>query len=806
MDSSGSGASDCGVGSIVWVRRRNGSWWPGKILGADELESCHLTSPRSGTPVKLLGREDASVDWYNLEKSKRVKAFRCGEFDDCIERAESSHGMPIKKREKYARREDAILHALELEKQQLRKQGKLDLASENTRSKTSGSVKESTTSSECLRNSSGKPGSSKSTHISKRVETTVKDEIISIQRVETVVKDEIISNPRVETAVKDEIIRNLSFPQKAKDGNLPSWEDDHTEITPRMRGLQDFGLRTATLKSVQLMITLNPLLGLLTWAEQILQMSGTKLDIPRMDQTQASFRAKRSKSSYLPDSSSDSLDSKEVPPGHIGMLASQLGDDDGRPTPDLLAEKNGSQLLENVESDSTESDTFESENDSSETELDINEMSVHSGSAAPAVAELHSLGLPEAPGEHGGTSSEEPGELELSGDMSQLYPDDIFLANEAVSKWQLKGKRNLRNFTKKSLDVAGGKGFNGSFHGTTYGMNQTNFRRRAYGQSLRFQGSDYFDDGNDEVDFDEKVFGDQMVGMYNRGYSYASMSVPARRNSMGRTMVDWNNKTWEDHSPRQGQWEDSMDFGATFIGHHHLGRRTRSILFDVDLKVQASYQKEHVPIVSLMSKLNGKAIIGHPIQIEVLENGSTENLLSTTAHFGNGTTEHDGNTVLPQAWRTARRTNSRVPRPLSSSLDCGDAADGESRPQLKKSNAGSFNENSNLFVKTLPHISRPPADRKIAKKPTKKVNISSSQKTRTLSSIATEQYLGKPIHGSSNCQMDGLLKPESSGPPTVACIPVKLVFSRLLEKINRPPSKAASKVVFSNNDAERQTS
>ncbi|KAL9265555.1 hypothetical protein AKJ16_DCAP25832 [Drosera capensis] len=35
-------------------------------------------SPRSGTPVKLLGREDASVDWYNLEKSKRVKAFRCG--------------------------------------------------------------------------------------------------------------------------------------------------------------------------------------------------------------------------------------------------------------------------------------------------------------------------------------------------------------------------------------------------------------------------------------------------------------------------------------------------------------------------------------------------------------------------------------------------------------------------------------------------------------------------------------------------------------------------------------------------------
>lgn len=57
----GSGVVDCSIGTIVWVRRRNGSWWPGKILGPDELSASHLMSPRSGTPVKLLGREDASV-------------------------------------------------------------------------------------------------------------------------------------------------------------------------------------------------------------------------------------------------------------------------------------------------------------------------------------------------------------------------------------------------------------------------------------------------------------------------------------------------------------------------------------------------------------------------------------------------------------------------------------------------------------------------------------------------------------------------------------------------------------------------
>ncbi|KAF6138747.1 hypothetical protein GIB67_040879 [Kingdonia uniflora] len=112
---------DASVGTIVWVRRRNGSWWPGRILGVDETSISHITSPKTGTPVKLLGRDDASVDWYNLEKSKRVKPFRCGEFDDCIEKVESSHGFPIKKREKYARREDAILHALELERELLEK-------------------------------------------------------------------------------------------------------------------------------------------------------------------------------------------------------------------------------------------------------------------------------------------------------------------------------------------------------------------------------------------------------------------------------------------------------------------------------------------------------------------------------------------------------------------------------------------------------------------------------------------------------------------------------------------------------------
>lgn len=60
-------------------------------------------------------------DWYNLEKSKRVKAFRCGEYDDCIEKAKAAAANSSKKAVKYARREDAILHALEIESARLGK-------------------------------------------------------------------------------------------------------------------------------------------------------------------------------------------------------------------------------------------------------------------------------------------------------------------------------------------------------------------------------------------------------------------------------------------------------------------------------------------------------------------------------------------------------------------------------------------------------------------------------------------------------------------------------------------------------------
>lgn len=295
-----------------------------------------------------------------------------------------------------------------------------------------------------------------------------------------------------------------------------------------------------------------------------------------------------------------------------------------------------------------------------------------------------------------------------------------------------------------------------------------------------------------------------MIGLDN-GY-FSSRASFRGRNSVGRNTVDWDDWSWEDRPSLRGFWDRDMKrerFDPLYDGRHQFGGRSGAMLIDVDLKVQASYQKEPVPIVSLMSKLNGKAIIGHPIQIETLEDGSSSNLISTVDGFGNEPVENDGNTALPQAaWRTARRTaNFRVPRPHLSTLDGDEAA--YDFPFLDRESKPPYNKKGKFSHKAGPMRRNGPPDRKYKKMP-KKGSSSLSQKTRTLSSIAIEHKLSnKQIHDSSGSQIDGLIKPESSGPTTVACIPVKLVFSRLLEKINRPPSKAAGNGALLNSDVER---
>lgn len=770
MESSGSGASpECGAGSIVWVRRRNGSWWPGKILGSEELPASHLTSPRTGTPVKLLGREDASVDWYNIEKSKRVKAFRCGEFDDCIEKAESSHGLPPKKREKYARREDAILHALELEKELFRKQGKLDFTPDHGSSKSSGSMKLDTADSDI---SNGKPGNLKSKQFLKRQETYN--------------KGDIFGSP-------------LDY-EKQKDGNQPTSENYHAEFMPRMKGLQDLGLKTASPKEKMVVS------GVLDGTSEPIAVDaqatsgkgptmGRARDMNGEEQIEVISRAKRNRCMYLPSQTGDALEYKEIHPNLLDASAFQIGEFDsyalGR-----LVEDNTSEFMEAADSGFSESTSSElaSEFDSSQTEADIDEEMVSlSGAAVPRKVKLDVPRRAEVLEDGGSESINESDESSLSGDTPHLYRSDPHSIYEAVSKWRLKGKRNMRNLVKGSVDADLRR-----FGGSTF-RRKTSGPRSYRNDHIYDDDNDDDDDDDDDDDEDDDVTGfttkcsrKNMVRLENGGY------LQALRASLDRSGFNHNTIDWESRAALNQHWKDiARHFDRIFVGRQHYNGRMGSMLIDVDLQVQAGYPKGLVPIVSLMSKLDGKAIIGHPIQIETLEDGSSETLVP---YLGNGfiTNQERSSTSLPSAWRTAKRTNFRVPRPHLSTFG-GDEGltdhsfqDQERQSSLKKHNVLSLAGIGRKSTSHHPHSQT--TDRKFQRKLPKRVILSSSQKIRTLSSIGIEQtVIARPFHGSINSQLDrGLIKPvESSRPTTVACIPVKLVFSRLLEKINRKPSQAA---------------
>ncbi|GMN37047.1 hypothetical protein TIFTF001_006491 [Ficus carica] len=224
---------DASVGGLVWVRRRNGSWWPGRILGLDELSESCLVSPRSGTPVKLLGREDASVDWYNLEKSKRVKAFRCGEYDDCIEKAKASAANSSKKAVKYARREDAILHALEIENARLGK----DHMDFSTRMNNLGGENGNSTRESPSISHSGNENGDMDDDVSDSEENSDSAPELSQSGISFEEPNHVSSSK----------VQSLQGRRRTPNDS----EDDGTEGVKRMRGLEDLGVGVSSKRKIQ---------------------------------------------------------------------------------------------------------------------------------------------------------------------------------------------------------------------------------------------------------------------------------------------------------------------------------------------------------------------------------------------------------------------------------------------------------------------------------------------------------------------------------------------------------------------------
>lgn len=160
-----------------------------------------------------------SRDWYILENSKTVKAFRCGEYDTCIAKAKAAAATSSsnKKAAKCTRREDAINNALEIENAHLAKE---DHPGDN------------------LCSSSGEEDS-------KRCLSGKEDED-SGSSDEGETEDELDSAPeQLQSSLSSQEMNNVNLgaskvqPKRRRTPN--DSEDDGTEGVKRMRGLEDIG-------------------------------------------------------------------------------------------------------------------------------------------------------------------------------------------------------------------------------------------------------------------------------------------------------------------------------------------------------------------------------------------------------------------------------------------------------------------------------------------------------------------------------------------------------------------------------------
>ncbi|GFZ08094.1 Tudor/PWWP/MBT superfamily protein [Actinidia rufa] len=172
---------------------------------------------------------------------------------------------------------------------------------------------------------------------------------------------------------------------------------------------------------------------------------------------------------------------------------------------------------------------------------------------------------------------------------------------------------------------------------------------------------------------------------------------------------------------------------------------TDPTLYDVKLEVKSSYRPQHVPYISLMSKLNGRPITGHPLTIEVLDDGFCDLLVSgPECYLSSMGREFDDD------------LEENISAPKGAAMDY----------QVKPNPVGGRVPKKHLTLKKCCSPSKSSKNRK---------NGLSSRKTRKLSSLT-----------GSRKQSEDEKKPlvDKLKGPALACVPLKVVFSRINASLN----------------------
>ncbi|XAR70708.1 hypothetical protein NMG60_11027660 [Bertholletia excelsa] len=165
-------------------------------------------------------------------------------------------------------------------------------------------------------------------------------------------------------------------------------------------------------------------------------------------------------------------------------------------------------------------------------------------------------------------------------------------------------------------------------------------------------------------------------------------------------------------------------------------------LIETEVTVQASYQGKHVPLVSLVSGLNGKVIVGRPIDVEASDDSYPEMKLARKHKNGCNMFNNKRNTVPQPPRRTARMTTLQY---------------------LLETHRSSITKNEKIAQACKSTGSSPQAQEFL----TQKKHASSNQNKRALSLLDSD-------HKRIGNKMDEVLMAEDTLPTGGTCVPVKI--------------------------------
>ncbi|KAJ8427936.1 hypothetical protein Cgig2_023312 [Carnegiea gigantea] len=210
-------------------------------------------------------------------------------------------------------------------------------------------------------------------------------------------------------------------------------------------------------------------------------------------------------------------------------------------------------LIESTSGSSEETESDSSETHSLEPHVDIGMML--SGAEASMRAQSRTLDRLQREGEgRESTSSDESDELSLD-EMSKFYIHDPNASGIRVSKWQLKGKRNVYNFGRRPIDM---------FAHRMYLAGRGRSLSKRVSNSLNdYHETDY---KSNDVDFIDDDFDPHTQGISKRGY-FPLHGVAKRPNFIGQNMIDWEELAWG--RPFRGYCEKRGGcFNPMFVGRN----------------------------------------------------------------------------------------------------------------------------------------------------------------------------------------------------------------------------------------------